>query len=86
MIRLNPNVPLKTRGNGAVCLRIRGRNYEKIKEEITYTIENYSELENGANPGLVFYEGNGIGKDLISFSESAMDTILSKQLAIKIAI
>ena len=85
LIRLNPNVPLKTRGNGAVCLRIRGRNYEKIKEEITYTIENYSELENGANPGLVFYEGNDIGKDLISFSESAMDTILSKQLAIKIA-
>ena len=85
LIRLNPNVPLKTRGNGAVCLRIRGRNYEKIKEEITYTIENYSELENGANPGVVFYEGNGIGKDLISFSGSAMDTILSKQLAIKIA-
>ncbi len=85
LIRLNPNVPLKTRGNGAVCLRIRGRNYEKIKEEITCTIENYSELENGANPGVVFYEGNDIGKDLISFSGSAMDTILSKQLAIKIA-
>ena len=85
LIRLNPNVPLKTRGNGAVCLRIRGRNYDKIKEEITYTIENYSELENGANPGVVFYEGNDIGKDLISFSGSAMDTILSKQLAIKIA-
>ena len=31
LIRLNPNVPLKTRGNGAICLRIRGRNYEKIK-------------------------------------------------------
>lgn len=85
LIRLNPNVPLKTRGNGAVCLRIRGGNYEKIKEEITHFIENYSELENGANPGLVFYEGNNIGKDLTSFSESAMDTILSKQLAIKIA-
>ena len=85
LVRLNPNVPLKTRGNGAVCLRIRGKNYQKIKEEITYIIENYSELENGANPGLVFYEENGINKDLISFSESAMDTILSKQLAIKIA-
>ena len=86
LIRLNPNVPLKTRGNGAVCLRIRGRNYEKIKEEITHAVENYSELENGANPGLVFYEGNDISKDLTTFSESAMDTILSKQLAIKIAI
>lgn len=86
LIRLNPNVPLKTRGNGAVCLRIKGRNYKKIKEEIAHIIENYSELEYGANPGLVFYEENSISKDLISFSENAMDTILSKQLATKIAI
>ena len=34
LIRLNPNVPLKTRGNGAVCLRIKSNNNEKIKEEV----------------------------------------------------
>ena len=55
----------------------------KSKKRSIYLIENYSELENGANPGLVFYEGNDIGKDLISFSKNAMDTILSKQLADK---
>ncbi len=85
LIRLNPNVPLKTRGNGAVCLRIRGRNYEKIIEEITLYHRKLFRIRKRSNPGLVFYEGNGIGKDLRSFSESAMDTILSKQLAIKIA-
>ncbi len=85
LVRLNPNVPLKTRGNGAVCLRIKGKNYEKIKEEVTQIMENYSEIGNGANPGLAFYEENIISKDLSQFSKNAMDTILSKQLAIKVA-
>ncbi len=54
LIRLNPNIPLKTRGNGAVCLRIKGEKYERIREETIYFIENYADLENGANPGLAF--------------------------------
>lgn len=85
LIRLNPNVPLKTRGNGAVCLRIKSNKYEKIKEEVSQLVENYSEIDDGANPGLAFYEENNISKDLLQFSKNAMDTILSKQLAIKIA-
>lgn len=88
LVRLNPNVPLKTRGNGAVCLRIRGRSqthHERIRAEIAQMIENYSEIGNGANPGIVFYENDTISNDLIQFSENAMDSILSKQLAIKIA-
>ena len=85
LIRLNPNIPLKTRGNGAVCLRIKGKKYEKIREETIYFIENYADLENGANPGLAFYEENNIANDIISLSKNAMDTILSKQLAEKIA-
>lgn len=88
LVRLNPNVPLKTRGNGAVSLRIKGRSqmdHQRIKEEITQMIENYSEIGEGANPGIVFYENDFISYDLMQFSENAMDTILSKQLAIKIA-
>src|SRR6185437_12666651 len=65
LIRLNPNIPIKTRGNGSVCLRIKGKDYEKIKEEIIYFIENYSDLENGANPGVVFLIKNYITNDLI---------------------
>ncbi|MBA3749567.1 MAG: DUF1743 domain-containing protein [Nitrosopumilus sp.] len=85
LIRLNPNIPLKTRGNGAICLRIKGKKYEKIKQETVHFIENYSDLENGANPGLVFYEENIISNDLLSFSKDAMDTVLSKQVAENIA-
>lgn len=85
LIRLNPNIPIKTRGNGAVCLRIKGKDHEKIKEEIVYIISRYSDLENGANPAVAFYETNTISNDLISFCNSAMDTVLSKQLAEKTA-
>src|SRR5690606_15344753 len=67
------------------CLRIKCNYYEKIKEEITQIVEKYSEIGYGANPGLAFYEENNISKDLLQFSKNAMDTILSKQLAIKIA-
>ena len=83
LIRLNPNIPLKTRGNGAVCLRIKGKRYDEIKEEAIYFIENYSDIGNGANPGLAFYEENNIANDIISLSNNAMDTVLSKQLAEK---
>ncbi|TLX84935.1 MAG: hypothetical protein E6L01_06950 [Thaumarchaeota archaeon] len=30
LVRLNPNIPWKTRGNGGVCLRIRTNQSEKI--------------------------------------------------------
>ncbi len=85
LIRLNPNIPLKTRGNGAVCLRIKGRKYDEIIQETLHFIKNYSDLENGANPGLAFYEENNIVNDLVSLSKNAMDKVLSKQLAEKIA-
>ena len=85
LIRLNPNIPIKTRGNGSVCLRIKGKKYETIKEETIQLIENYSDLENGANPGVAFYENNEIPQDLISFNMNAMNSVLSKQIAEKIA-
>lgn len=86
LIRLNPNIPLKTRGNGAVCLRIRGKKYDNIKEEIIQIIEKYSDIKNGANPGLVFHEENKINQEIKLFSNSAMDTVLSKQIAEKITL
>ncbi|MGA9388178.1 MAG: tRNA(Ile2) 2-agmatinylcytidine synthetase, partial [Candidatus Bathyarchaeia archaeon] len=47
LIRLNPNVPWKTRGNGALCLRVQyDENVEKkIKEVVTSTVEEHSDLE-----------------------------------------
>ncbi|MEM2588428.1 MAG: tRNA(Ile2) 2-agmatinylcytidine synthetase, partial [Candidatus Bathyarchaeia archaeon] len=46
LIRLNPNVPWKTRGNGALCLRIKCNEniVDRIKETVIDTIEENSDL------------------------------------------
>ena len=56
LIRLNPNIPWKTRGNGAVCLRImltNNNNIENIIDFMKNEIEENSAIGRGANPGLV---------------------------------
>jgi tRNA(Ile2)-agmatinylcytidine synthase len=58
LIRLNPNVPWKTRGNGALCLRIRYAEglEEQIKNRTLSLVEKYSDLESkGTDPGVVFF-------------------------------
>jgi len=57
LVRLNPNVPWKTRGNGALCLRIRCRDnlVDKTIENVIDVIEENAELGyDGTDPGVVF--------------------------------
>ena len=60
LIRFNPNIPWKTRGNGAVSIKIKTSNPSKIKNQIKNLVSKYSDIKNGANPGLVFFESNSI--------------------------
>ena len=55
LIRFNPNIPWKTRGNGAVSIKIKTKNTSKIKNQIINLVSKYSDTKNGANPGLVFW-------------------------------
>ncbi|MEA2070945.1 MAG: tRNA(Ile)(2)-agmatinylcytidine synthase [Asgard group archaeon] len=60
LIRLNPNIPYKTRGNGAVALRIRGEKADLLycKEVVLKQIEKSAEMDmKNTNPGVVFIEG-----------------------------
>ncbi|MEE8167610.1 MAG: tRNA(Ile)(2)-agmatinylcytidine synthase [Candidatus Hydrothermarchaeales archaeon] len=57
LVRLNPNVPWKTRGNASVCLRV-DCGIEDVKRKVLQIVEEYSFLEDeGTNPGVVFFEG-----------------------------
>jgi len=85
LIRFNPNIPWKTRGNGAVSLRVKTRDHEKIKQEIKRLVSKYSDVENGANPGLVFFEGDQIPKDLADFSNLALWQLINRKHAKKFA-
>jgi len=81
LIRFNPNIPWKTRGNGAVRLTIRTKNPKKIKDKITQFVTNYSDTKNGANPGLVFFQNKEIPKSFQKFSELALWKLISRKQA-----
>ncbi|MEE8180583.1 MAG: DUF1743 domain-containing protein, partial [Nitrosopumilaceae archaeon] len=85
LIRFNPNIPWKTRGNGAVGLKIKTRHPTKIKKKINDLVFKYSDINNGANPALVFYENETILPQLKKFSEMALSQLVKRAYAKKFA-
>jgi tRNA(Ile2)-agmatinylcytidine synthase len=87
LIRLNPNVPWKTRGNGALCIRIQYNENveEKIKETAISTIEEHADLKfKGTDPGIVFFKKAKIPKEIRIFSKNAITGILTLKEALKL--
>ena len=72
LVRFNPNIPWKTRGNGAVSMSIRVREPEKIKKLVKNSVLKYSDIKNGANPALVFLQTEKIPKLLHDLSGNAL--------------
>ncbi|MEX0862873.1 DUF1743 domain-containing protein [Nitrosopumilus sp.] len=85
LIRFNPNIPWKTRGNGAVSLKIKTKNPSKIKNQIKNLVLKYSDIKNGANPGLVFFENNLIPSEFVKFSNLALWQLINRNKAKKFA-
>jgi tRNA(Ile2)-agmatinylcytidine synthase len=56
LVRLNPNIPFKTRGNAAVCLYIETSDPDRAFEALSGKVEELSDTKNGANSGMVFLE------------------------------
>lgn len=56
LVRLNPNIPFKTRGNAAVCLRIEAEDPDRAFELISSKVKELSDVDGGANPGMVLLE------------------------------
>lgn len=73
LIRLNPNIPYKTRGNAAISFTFDIDN-EKVAEfenEIIKKVEQLSDLDDkNTNPGIVFLEK--IPKEVSTFSKRAL--------------
>ena len=87
LVRLNPNVPWKTRGNGALCLRIRYNesHEDEIKETVTSTVEEHADLEyEGTDPGIVFLEKAKIPKVVKIFAKNAITGIVNLKDALKL--
>lgn len=88
LLRLNPNNPYKTRGNGAVSIRITDNSnpeiLEKIKSISFDIIANYSESGDNTNPAIVFLEDNSITPEIQLFAKRALHEMLSIDEAISL--
>ena len=85
LIRFNPNIPWKTRGNGAVSIRIKTANPSEVKRQIKQLVMEYSDTENGANPGLAFFDNDLIPPEFTKFSELALWQLIKRNQAKKFA-
>jgi tRNA(Ile2)-agmatinylcytidine synthase len=57
LVRLNPNIPWKTRGNGAISINIENGNPKKIRQIIEKVIDKYARFEDRlTNPGFVILQ------------------------------
>ena len=87
LVRLNPNVPWKTRGNGALCLRIQLEEnlLDEVKEFTIDTVEEYADLEyEGTDPGIVFFQGQGIPKEIREFAKNTIQGLVKLENAISL--
>jgi tRNA(Ile2)-agmatinylcytidine synthase len=74
LIRLNPNIPFRTRGNGAVALRFRieAKKSLDILPTLKRMIHEYVEMDYpNTNPGVALIEGT-IPPEVSGFSERAL--------------
>jgi len=85
LIRLNPNIPWKTRGNGAVCLRLQVPEAGRVIDYVRQAVEEGSAIGSGANPGVAFLQNDRVPAELQKFSSIAMWDVLSRQMAEKVA-
>ena len=82
LIRLNPNIRYKTRGNGAVAINIEidgASEADEVKEVVLDEVRAQSKLsDENTNPGVVFLDDTSpdMRNNLESFSRRAMQDIL----------
>jgi len=56
LVRLNPNIPFKTRGNAAVSLLVEAQDADRAFELLSAKVKELSDVRGGANSGMVFLD------------------------------
>jgi tRNA(Ile2)-agmatinylcytidine synthase len=87
LVRLNPNIPWKTRGNGALSihLNVDEGQIETIRELALEITQNNSDLSAvRTDPAVVFLLGR-VPQDLRDYSVSALHDVLTVRQAMKVA-
>jgi len=87
LVRLNPNVPWKTRGNGALCLRTRFDEalIDEVIEVTADTVEKNADLQNdGTDPGIVFFPGHLIPEKVKAFAKQTIRGVVRMRQALRL--
>jgi tRNA(Ile2)-agmatinylcytidine synthase len=86
IIRLNPNIPYKTRGNAAVALRVEvpKGDYDLLQEAVLQEIEEHSQFGRvGTDPAVVFVRKRPT-RAVREFSHRALWDVLREEDAIRV--
>lgn len=86
LLRLNPNAPWKTRGNGSICLRVEAPEEieAKIKKTVIDVVEAHAEfICDNTNPGVVIHFGE-VPIALKMFHDDVVQTIVHLEEAERI--
>ena len=88
LIRLNPNIPWKTRGNGAVALRVlvEEDSVSQVVERVLDTVGGYVEefMHPKRNPCVAFYTSNNVSRSLRWFGVKAIRDVITLDLVKKV--
>jgi len=89
LVRLNPNVPWKTRGNGALSLRVECEEDLKteVKDTVVSTVKEMSDLNaKGTDPGIVFLCRSEVPEQIAAFAEKTITDIVTLSEAKKLIV
>jgi tRNA(Ile2)-agmatinylcytidine synthase len=78
LVRLNPNVPFKTRGNAAVCLPIETDDADAAFLQVRSLVARLSDVSHGANSGLVFLDDPSAVESLQDLYQKAISGLVNK--------
>ena len=79
LVRLNPNIPFKTRGNAAVCLPLETEDVMGTFRFVCSIVERLSDVKNGANTGVVLLQSPHKLPFLTSLYHAALSGVVSKE-------
>ena len=77
LVRLNPNIPFKTRGNAAVSLLVDARDADRAFELISAKVKELSDVRGGANSGVVFLDSASIAPKFEALYLEALTGLVS---------
>ena len=80
LIRFNPNIPYKTRGNGGFCLRfvVKRVSLDNFFEMVLHTLVSLADFHHpDTNTGVVMYEGEEVPREVQIFGDSVVTNIKS---------